>query len=229
MEVIMIRAVFFDFDGLVLDTAYPEFLSWQETFQEHGCSLALETWVAHTGTGASNIGFSPYEALEALLERKIDREVIRAARRQRFAALMATERILPGVEARLREARELGLNVAVVSSSSREWVTGYLDRFGLVSAFDATFCADDVRRTKPDPELYLLALAALGVGAEQAFVLEDSANGVAAAKQAGIFCIAIPNRLTRHSCLDQADLIVHSLAEVTLRQLMDDLAAHRSS
>ena len=216
----MIQAVFFDFDGLVLDTEYPFFLSWQETFRDYGCSLALETWVAHTGSGASSIGFSPYDVLEALLERQIDRAAIRAARRQRFAQLMAAETILPGVEARLMEARELGLKIGVVSSSSREWVTGYLDRFGLASAFDATFCADDVRQTKPDPELYLTALAAFGVDAEQAFALEDSANGVAAAKQAGLFCVAIPNRLTRHSSLDQADLMINALSEVTLQQLI---------
>src|SRR5438045_557949 len=104
----MIQAVLFDFDGLILDTEYPEYLSWKEIFETHGCSLAPETWVAHTGKGASTHPFSPYEALETLLGRSTDRDAIRTIRRKRFAELMATQGLLPGVEAMLQEARELG-------------------------------------------------------------------------------------------------------------------------
>ena len=217
----MFQTVLFDFDGLILDTECPEFLSWQEIFDRHGLVLPLETWVAHTGKGAGSDSFSPYEALETLLGRPIDRDAIRTDRRKRFAELMTDETLLPGVEARLQEARQLGWRVGLVSSSPREWVTGYLTRFRLNTAFDALFCGDEVRRTKPDPELYLKALAYFGIHANQAVVLEDSINGIAAAKAAGLYCVAVPNALTRHSCLDQADLIVKSLADITLQELPD--------
>jgi HAD superfamily hydrolase (TIGR01509 family) len=213
------QAVLFDFDGLILDTESPEFLSWKEVFDRHGCVLALETWVAHTGKGTGQGLFSPYEALEMLLGHPIDRDAIRTGRRKRFAELMMEETLLPGVEARLQEARQLGWKVGLVSSSPREWVTNYLSRFGLTTAFDALFCGDEVSRTKPDPELYLKALAYFEISADQAVVLEDSVNGITAAKAAGLYCVAVPNALTRHSCLDQADLIVSSLADVTLQEL----------
>src|SRR5579862_8217177 len=78
----MIRAVFFDFDGLILDTEYPEFLSWKEVFEEHGCFLSLETWVEHIGTGAQNNPFSPYDRLDTLLGRRLDRDALRTRRRK---------------------------------------------------------------------------------------------------------------------------------------------------
>lgn len=63
----MIRAVLFDFDGLILDTEYPHFLSWKEVFEAHGCFLSLQTWAEHTGKGTQNTPFSPYAMLDTLL------------------------------------------------------------------------------------------------------------------------------------------------------------------
>ena len=216
----MIQAVLFDFDGLLLDTEYPEFQSWREVFISHGLALTHETWVAQTGRGATLNSFSPYEALEQNLGCTIDRDAIRTARRRRFSELMEAEALLPGVEARIQEARRLGMKVAIVSSSPREWIERYLCRFGLTDTFDAILCADDVTNTKPDPELYLAALTKLGLRAEQAIVFEDSPNGIASAKEAGLYCIAVPNRLTSLCNLDRADLVVESLENVTIAELL---------
>ena len=216
----MIRAVFFDFDGLILDTEYPEFLSWKEVFEAHGCFLSLETWAEHIGKGAQNNPYSPYDALDALLGHPLDRDALRANRRKRFAELMATQQILPGVEALLQEARQFDWKVGLVSSSPREWITNYLTRFGLVNSFDVLLCGDDARVPKPHPELYLKALSALELQPEQALALEDSAHGVTAAKKAGLFCVAVPNQVTCNSCLDHADLILSSLADITLQELL---------
>lgn len=216
----MIRAIFFDFDGLMLDTEYPHFLSWKEIFEAHGCSLALKTWAEHTGKGTQNTPFSPYETLDALLGRRLDHDAIRTTRRKRFVELMAAEKLLPGVEVLLQEARQCGLKIALVSSSPREWITGYLADFGLTTAFDAILCGDDVRVPKPAPELYLQALSILDLQPNQALALEDSANGVAAAKSAGLFCVAVPNQVTHLSCFDHADLMLNSLADIALSELL---------
>ena len=216
----MIRAVFFDFDGLILDTEYPHFLSWKEVFEEHGCVLSLQTWAEHTGKGTQNNPFSPYDLLDTLRGRQLDQNIIRTMRRKRFAELMAAQQLLPGVEALLQEANQLSLKVGLVSSSPREWITGYLARFGLTVSFDVILCGDDVRVPKPDPELYLKALSALEIQPDQALALEDSAHGVAAAKSAGLFCVAVPNQVTCISCFDHADLTLSSLAEITFQELL---------
>src|SRR5437773_12581519 len=79
----MIRALILDFDGLILDTEVPDFQSWRETFEEHGCALAEAAWTACIGMGEADMSFDPYADLEAQLGRPVDRAAICAKRRQR--------------------------------------------------------------------------------------------------------------------------------------------------
>jgi HAD superfamily hydrolase (TIGR01509 family) len=217
----MIQAVIFDFDGLILDTEGPEFQVWQEIYQAYGCELALATWAAAIGTSL-NV-FDAHTHLEAQLGKLLDREHLREQRRQRSAELLRTQPVLPGVEDYIADAKRLGMKLGVASSSSREWVVGHLARLGLSPSFDCIKCSDDVPRVKPDPALYQAVLEALGLRADQAVALEDSPNGIAAAKRAGLFCIAVPNPLTCQLPLGQADLQLGSLAELSLQQLLEQL------
>jgi beta-phosphoglucomutase-like phosphatase (HAD superfamily) len=114
----------------------------------------------------------------------------------------------------------MGLKVGLASSSSCAWVTGHLERLGLLSFFDCICARDNVRLTKPDPALFELAVQRLGVEPCQAVAIEDSPNGILAAKRAGLYCLAVPNELTSQLSLDQADLRVDSLAELSLEQLL---------
>jgi HAD superfamily hydrolase (TIGR01509 family) len=214
----MIKAIIFDFDGLILDTETPEYQSWVELYETYGCALPIEKWAK--GIGSAD-GFNPYEALEQQLGRPVDRAAVRTQRRARFAELMATQKILPGVkDYYIAMAHQLGLKLGVASSSPRSWVTGHLSNFGLANDFNIICCADEVSATKPDPALYLAALQALDVQATEAMALEDSPNGILAAKQAGIFCVAVPNPLTRQLSLELADRQLRSLAEIPLEQLL---------
>jgi beta-phosphoglucomutase-like phosphatase (HAD superfamily) len=105
-------------------------------------------------------------------------------------------------------------------------VHSHLERLAIDHQVALVHCADGDRdRCKPSPVLYLEALDHLGVRADEAIALEDSTNGVAAAKAAGIFTVAFPNPVTRGSDLSAADLLVHSLEEVPLRSLLERAAA----
>ena len=218
----MIRALIFDFDGLILDTEAPEFQSWQEIYQEHNCHLPLAEWAICIG---SSSGFNPYDYLETQLKQAVNREDIRLKRQQRSDELVAKQPILPGVEDYILRARSLGLKSGLASSSSYAWVDGHLTRLGLRAHFDVVKCRDHVKCTKPDPELYLTVLDELGIMAHEAIVLEDSPNGVRAAKRADIFCVAVPNPVTNQLPLDHADLRLTSLADVSLEKLL--LAVNR--
>jgi HAD superfamily hydrolase (TIGR01509 family) len=217
----MIRAVVFDFDGLILDTEVPEFQAWQEIYCAHGCELPLSVWA--TGVGTSSDAFNPYAYLEAQLGQAVDREAIQLRRRQRYRELCQGQAVLPGVREYIAEAKRLGLRLGVASSSSREWVVGNLTELGLHPYFDCIRCSDDVPRVKPDPALYQCVIDTLGVLPYEAVALEDSPNGIAAAKQAGLFCVAIPNQLTCQLPLGQADLQLRSLTELPLQQLLEHL------
>jgi HAD superfamily hydrolase (TIGR01509 family) len=139
---------------------------------------------------------------------------------QRETSLILEQPVLPGVLDYLEGARRLGLRVGLASSSSCEWVLGHLSRLGLLNYFHEIRASEDVKRTKPDPALYLQVLHGLGVPAEQGVALEDSPNGILAAKRAGLFCVAVPNALTRRLPLDHADLRLESLADLPLESLL---------
>jgi HAD superfamily hydrolase (TIGR01509 family) len=216
----MIQGLIFDFDGLILDTEVPSYQCWQEVYEEHSCVLPLATWATCIGRGHTWTGFDPYDHLEQQIGYPISREEIRAKRRQRFADLIVSQPLSPGVESYLGDARQMGLKLAVASSSPRDWVEGHLTRYDVLASFDCLKCFGDSERAKPAPDLYLAALDALGLQADQAIAFEDSPNGVWAAKRAGIFCVAVPNPITAQLDLDHADLRLTSLAEISLPDLL---------
>ena len=127
----------------------------------------------------------------------------------------------------LLEARQLGLKLGVASSSSRDWVEGHLRKRELFQHFASVKSADDVSRVKPDPELYLASATHLGVSPGNALAIEDSANGVVAAKRAGLFCVVVPNEMTRGMRLERADARLSSLSEVPLGELLERLGWRR--
>lgn len=218
----MIEAIIFDFDGLILDTEMPDYLSWQEAYQAFGCDLPLDVW--QNNIGAVDL-FDPFDFLEQQLGRPIDRRAIHEQRRRRDNELLAAQETLPGVEAYLDQARRLGLKIGVASSSQHAWVDSHLSRLGLFDRFDAIRCRDDVNdRSKPDPAVYVAILEALGVASRYALALEDSPNGVLAAKRAGLLCVAVPNQMTRDMSFDGADHRLNSLADLPLSQLLATLS-----
>jgi HAD superfamily hydrolase (TIGR01509 family) len=215
---VAIRALLFDFDGLIVDTETPSFASWQEVYREHGEKLPLERWAAIVGTIG---GFEPLDYLEEL-HGPVDREAVQARRDEHEISLLEIEELRPGVLEYLEEAQRLGLKTAIVSSSTQQWVNRHLARLEQAEHFDEIVTADlDQARAKPRPTLYLEALKRLGVSADEAIAFEDSPNGVTAAKAAGIFTVAVPNGVTASLGLEEADLRLESLAELPLRELLD--------
>ncbi|CAG7649555.1 Validoxylamine A 7'-phosphate phosphatase [Paenibacillus solanacearum] len=209
----MIKAIIFDFDGLILDTETPEFESFQEMYRAHGCELTLDVWGTCIGTGPE--AFNPYDHLESLLGAAYDRESARTLRRERHERKMQDAELRPGVRQYLAQGQEMGLRIGLASSSTNEWVTKYLSRYGLLGEFECLCTRDMVARVKPDPELYLRALAALGVQPHEAIAFEDSPNGTLAAKRAGMFCVTIPNPVTAQLSFGEYDMRLDSMEQLS--------------
>lgn len=214
----MIRAIIFDFDGLILDTEISSYQTWQEIYAEYECELPFATWA--TCIGGSPQLFDPCAYLEEQIGRPIPREEVRQRRRKRHLELITAQSTLPGIETYLQDARQLGLRIGLASSSPHSWVDTHLERLGILGYFDSIQCFDDVTNTKPDPELYLAVLNALHVRGDEAIALEDSPNGVLAAQRAGIFCVAVPNPITNQLPLEHADMRLSSLADISLEELL---------
>ena len=223
----MIKALIFDFDGLILDTETPEFETWREIYREFGQDLNIERWGQSVG-GRAISNFRPLPHLETLLERDLSPLNLSTRARERNLARILTLPPLPGVQATLRAARRLDLKLAVASSSHHAWVDGHLTRLGLTYFFQTIQCADDVPHTKPEPDLYLAALDALGVSAEEAIAFEDSPNGVTAARRAGLFVVAIPNPITAQLTFEGENLRLDSMADLSLDKLLAEAKPSQS-
>jgi len=212
------EALVFDFDGLILDTEGPIFTAWQEAFAAHGCApLTIEEWSAEIGTSG---GLDLVGMMRTRATRPLDEEAMHARRRDRHNELLRNETVRPGVVAWLDEAAELGLGVAIASSSDAQWVEPLLDQLGLRDRFEHVVCCRNGIAAKPEPDTYRAACAALGVASDAAIALEDSPHGVTAAKAAGLWCVAVPHAITEQLDLTNADLVVQSLADVSVRDVL---------
>lgn len=216
-----VKALIFDFDGLILDTETPEVDVWSGIYSEHGFELPFDLWAQTIGGyGISN--FNPSEYLYQLSGNTLDVESARKHYQEESAKQILLKPIRDGVVDYLTEARRLNLRLAVASSSAHAWVDTHLVRLGLIPFFDYIVCSEDVPpgRTKPNPDLFLKALDQLQVGAHEAIVFEDSPNGVKAAKRAGIFVVAVPNPLTSRLPIEGENLRLRSMADLPLPGLL---------
>ena len=188
----MLRAVIFDFDGTILDTETAEFQHWQELYLEYDLELKLSDWQQGIGTWGA---FDPWAALPE--EARSRKEELNSDLRQRILATVNELELRPGIRQVISEVQARGLKLAIATSSGRNWLEDLLGKHDLLRLFPVRATRDDVRRVKPDPELYSLAVEQLGVRPEEALALEDSLNGATAAIAAGVPVVVITNDITK--------------------------------
>jgi HAD superfamily hydrolase (TIGR01509 family) len=208
----------FDFDGLILDTETVSFQAWTEIFESYGQTLPMEKWSLCVGTSYDL--FNVFDYLDGQVGRPLDHRELGDRHHRRVMELLGPMKPRPGVLEYLEEAAKQKIALALASSSPQDWVVGHLSRLGLANIFHSIRCAEDVEQVKPHPELYELTLTFMGVKPHRALAFEDSPNGIKAAKAAGVFCVAVPNSVTRELPVDHADFRLESMADLSLRDLL---------
>jgi HAD superfamily hydrolase (TIGR01509 family) len=213
-----VRALLLDFDGTMLETESSSYDAWRELLSEHGYDLTPDTWSAAVGTiGAVD----PVALLAAHLGEPVEAIPLRDRQARRHRQMLEEETLRPGVEHLVDEARDRDLHTAIVTSASERWVREHLRRLGLDEDWELIVAANgDPQRAKPAPLLYREALDRLGVSPEEAVAVEDSPHGIAAAKAAGITCVAFPNPITEPMDLSEADAIAADLDGLGLDGLL---------
>jgi HAD superfamily hydrolase (TIGR01509 family) len=215
---VSIQALFLDFDGTLWDSEVAGFDSWSEIYEEHDLEFPIEVYATRLGTVG---GLDPIAELERRVGRPLDRAAIAGRHRTRKLELLAGLGPRPGVEDYLREARHAGLALGVVSTDDLDWIMSGLRHLGLEGRWDLIECADgDPTRAKPSPVLYRSALDTLSLDPREAVAIEDSPNGILAAKRAGLFCLAVSHAVSERLDLSQADAVTSSLAELPLLDLL---------
>ncbi len=187
----MIRAVLFDMDGVLFDTERIMSDGWQEAARQMGFVLTdAQMNQMRGGSKARN------EALfQEWYQGKVNYEEgrkIRARYQEEYVALYS----LPekkGLHEILGWLKRQGIPAAVATSTARESASRYWDLAGITPCFSASVCGDEVTRSKPDPEIFLEAARKLSVPITRCLVVEDSVNGLKAAKAAGAFSCMIPD------------------------------------
>ncbi len=206
------KGIIFDFDGVLVDTEWAIYQSWVQLFAREGQEISISTYAPCLGAGYSH--WNPATYLESLTGKTYDWEQETRARQAVLEADLERSGLMMGAAELLDWCAEQGIALAVASSSSRRWVQGWLERLGIYNRFNGVFTRTDGYAVKPDPALFEAAQHCLGLSKEECLIIEDSENGTIAAQNAGIACVAVPNRMTELSDFTRAAYRCSSLLEL---------------
>ena len=209
----MLRALIFDFDGLLVDTETVLIDAWVQMHAEDGLPCNRDD--LHHIVGHTDVVHDYWGAYAPT----IDRNALETRYRDTARKLTLAAPPLPGTLALLRETRAAGLKIGLASNSSHFHVEGHLNHRGMRGYFDFITCREDVAVGKPEPDVYLAALRGLVIGPDETIAFEDSVPGHVAAHRAGLRVVVAPNPSTAHFSFPHAHWQVPSLAGVTLAEL----------
>ncbi len=211
----MTRALIFDMDGVIVDSEPLHLQAYQTVLRDYNVNYSEEDNREFLGrklyecasvlVARYRLNLTPAE----LLERK---ETVLSDLFRRHASLK------PGIEAALLTAAKLELPTGIASSSTSALIALVLETLGVRDYFQAVTSGQEVKNGKPAPDIFLLAGQRLGAKPKNCLVIEDSINGIRAAKSAGMQCVAVPCPATRYQDHAEADLRLESLAELDLEK-----------
>lgn len=207
------KAIIFDFDGLLVDTEIISFKVYQKLLADYGFSFSKEEYAKHYSgkTEAANVA------------RLIDTYHLPWTQQEGFNQVVEIEKrfIAEGVELKqganqlLTYLKNKGLKAALATSSTKDRAMDILQKHEIHQFFDVFVFSEDVQRSKPDPEVFLKACEKLDIAHDEAIVLEDSENGILAAWQAQIPVICIPDmKKPAQSFLDKTLAAANTLEDV---------------
>lgn len=209
------KAVIWDMDGVIADTAPYHLEAWQKVFQKRGVNFTEEDFRRSFGQRNDTI-------IRQILGEEVSQEIINAISEEKEASFRRAIRQkitpLPGVIELMKALARQGFSMALASSAPMENIRLLMDGLNVNKFFQSIISDKDVTQGKPSPEVFLLAAQRLGVEPQNCIVIEDAVAGVTAAKKAGMKCLAVTNTHPRTS-LREADLIVDTLEAVNVADL----------
>lgn len=208
----MIKAVIFDKDGVIVDSEPIQLQSFQETVAEYGGVFTLDD---HRNLCLGKGGIKSYEMIAEKFS-IVDVEIFIQKRRERYRKLAGEKlQMRKGALALIRKLYK-HYPLAVASGSSEKLLHHDLDKFNLRRFFKVIVSSQHLK-SKPDPEVFLVAAKKLKVDPKNCLVIEDTDVGVQAAKSAGMYCIAVPHEISSHQDFSKADMVVDSLGKINLK------------
>ena len=209
------KGIIFDFDGVLVDTEWAIYQSWVHLYAREGQEISIATYAPCLGAGYSH--WDPAAHLEKLTGKHYDWAAETPARQARLEADLERMGLMDSAAELLDWCAGQGIGLTVASSSSRRWVQGWLEKLGIYDRFVGVFTRTDGYAVKPDPSLFEAARQCLNLPRADCLIIEDSENGTIAAENAGIPCVAIPNRMTENCDFSRAAYRAPSLRALLTR------------
>lgn len=214
----MLKAVLFDMDGVIVDTEPLHHKAYNNMFAEVGIDVSPEMYQNYTGQSTINI----CKDLCGLFKLEESPETLVAVKRKHFKYIFENDddlQLLGGVIDLIKDYHENGLTLVLASSASMPNIDRIFDRFDLNKYFIAKLSGADLKESKPHPEIFVKAAEASGHKKEECFVIEDSTNGINAAKDAGIFCVGYDSLHSKNQDYSRADLVINDFSEIHFKRM----------
>ena len=207
----MIRGVLFDLDGVIVDTLHYHYLAWKHMFERLGGTVSEHTVLLHEGRNSREI--LPILMAEAGVAIPEDRQAAFIEEKRAYYRSIVNVRQYAGAFEAIDELKKRGYKVALVTACALKNMQHSLNR-EQQAHFDFIITGDEVPRAKPFPDPYLTASRQIGVPPEECLVVENAPLGIEAAKNAGMYCVAIETTLGKKH-LASADCILQTIRDLT--------------
>lgn len=214
----MIQTVIFDMDGVLVDTEPVHHLAYERHFKELNIRVDEQTYAGFTGNSTPNI----FRKLKMMYDLPQDIAALSATKLQYFNEAFEQQedlQLMPGVLDLIQDLHQNRVQLLIASSSARDTIERVMDRFGLKPYFSHWVSGEDFKRSKPDPAIFLHAVALSKTPKENCLIIEDSTNGISAARAAGVYCIGYTQQGRNKQDVSAADVQISSFSEINYAHL----------
>lgn len=217
----MIKAIIFDMDGVILNSMPMHIHIWKNIFEKRGIKFNLKEFEKYNGTSTKEI------AQRIIREHNLKEVYHNIVKEKRESERKFQDKIIffKDTLSSLKKLRKQGYKLALATSAMPPMVKYVKKRFHFNLYFDAITSSVEVKHSKPSPDIFILAAKKIGIKNSECAVVEDSLNGIIAAKKAGMSAVAITNTFKKKVFIKKADLIINSLTELTKKDFGDKLCA----
>ncbi|MBC5838389.1 HAD family hydrolase [Flavobacterium muglaense] len=209
----MIQTVIFDMDGVIVDTEPVHRYAYFQQFSELGIDVTEEMFTSFTGTSTRNT----FQRVKDIFQLEHDVEAMIERKRTIFNDAFDNKKdleLLPGVEDLIKDFHQKGMQLILASSASKVTIERVFNRFKLHDYFTHKVSGEDFPKSKPHPAIFEFAATLSIAPKENCIIIEDSTNGIKAAKAAGIFCVAYNSFHSKDQDLSEADLVINHFNEI---------------